>query len=263
MKKNLRKEINGVIINESDIDKIGNFFFEKVPTGQEDRIHLSITLKDQDNIEYELESNEKTENLSRLVSSKKIKSIELNYRDFGLGNYCTLLLVEGNDELFSKSLLKIDGSEDWVTLNFQKLSEIIDVFKRQNIFFKKYSSIIFHTLSVNFGLLALKILSFLLTHTNYSATIENEAAPLSHILSYFLNEYSIIYSLLYLLTAWLVGLWIVIMWWFPLKNWLLNLWPSVEFDFGPEHLRKPKNVRLALFSIITLIIIPALISFML
>lgn len=58
------------------------------------------------------------------------------------------------------------------------------------------------------------------------------------------------------------GLWIFtgFPWAAYLVNWLEGLWPAVEFDFGPEHLKHRKRIRGRLSVVGTLVVLPLVIE---
>ena len=47
---------------------------------------------------------------------------------------------------------------------------------------------------------------------------------------------------------------------FYLRNWLLSLWPTIEFDFGPEHLNIEKSRRNRILVFITFAVIPIVLT---
>ena len=62
--------------------------------------------------------------------------------------------------------------------------------------------------------------------------------------------------LIELLSYWLMG----IPWAPYIRNWLLNLWPVIEFDFGPEHMKVEKLRRLRISIVFSTAIIPIVIA---
>jgi hypothetical protein len=49
---------------------------------------------------------------------------------------------------------------------------------------------------------------------------------------------------------------------FAVRSWLLAMWPSIEFDFGLQHLQREKIRRRRLAAVFVLIIVPIFASFL-
>jgi len=49
-------------------------------------------------------------------------------------------------------------------------------------------------------------------------------------------------------------------WASEVRRWLLNLWPEIELDFGPEHLKVEKLRRLRISIVFSIAIIPIILT---
>lgn len=260
MKKVQKSDFENVIVDESAIFKIIDFFYKIEPSDPERKNYLAIELLDIDGIEYNFTVQDDITSVKNVLTNNKISHISLRFRDFALDNYCSLELTASNSNLYGGNTVKVDGDPEWSTLRFAELREITKFLTPQNNFFAKHSVALFHILAGSFGILALKLIAVVSTYTSSTPQPPTEGS-FSALVAKITEAYPVIDYVFFALFAWVIGMWIVfLLFWTPLKLWIDSVWPSIEFDFGPTYLRTPKRVRKVLTTIATLIVIPALLS---
>lgn len=155
-----------------------------------------------------------------------------------------------------QSRLTISGTDsDWVTARFTQIKELIDTVKIQESWFIDNIKLITHVAAICFGHIALSIATPILEL--FITPIENPSESLQITRVFFSNN-PLMKGLLYLLLIWISGMSFSLIF----RDWLLKLWPKIEFDFGPEHLKIIKLRRIRIYQACTIVIIPVLISFL-
>jgi hypothetical protein len=145
----------------------------------------------------------------------------------------------------------------WVSGTFDKIDNIVKAVTPQQHWFVKYKTIILHIGSLILGYMIFEITSmfFDIIHGPVKP-IENPSETLL-VIRNFVQMYPLVLQIFNGIIFWLDGIFPTLL----LRDWVLKLWPKVEFDFGPEHqkLEKIRRKRLGLFFL--LIVIPFLINF--
>jgi hypothetical protein len=219
---------------------------------------LTIEVLDADGIEYNFTEDDNNDDVKRLINTNKTSHISFRFRDYDSSNYCSMELTAGNSSAYRGNTIKVEGDPDWSVLKFNSLKEITRSLAPQNNYFAEHSAVFFHILSVSLGTLILKLISLIPITPE-----EVREGSLTFIVIKFVEKYFIAELGLYIFLCWLFGAWFVLMFWMELKEWIGRVWPSIEFDFGPAHLRGPRKIRKALWVLISLVVIPVVLSFFL
>jgi|GEM_PF-2948287 len=247
--------LKSLIIDEASIFKIIDFFFSLKPSDEERSNYLNIQIIDTDGIEYSFTQDDSDGNVKNLLAANKVSHISFRFRDYDSNNHCSLELTASNSSSYRNNTIKVEGEPDWSVARFNNLKEIIKSFKPQNNFFAEHSTAFFHILSLSFGWFALKLLSLIPVVPE-----EPREGSFTAIVVSLTEQYALVEIAILGLLSWMLGAWIVIMFWMELKNWISQIWPSIEFDFGPAHLRAPKKIRKALVTLVSMVVIPVLFS---
>ncbi|WP_069650092.1 hypothetical protein [Caloranaerobacter ferrireducens] len=162
------------------------------------------------------------------------------YHDYDSNRYIFFSVTEGN----SNSLIRISGDDSrWVGNMFIKISEYMESVKPHDNCFITYKEPMRHILALGFG----KIFFFVLNGalSIFLQPIGNPSETLLRIREVVQSNIVIFNIIANWIILWLWGLSVI-----PLMfNYVFKFWPSIEFDFGPEHLKsyKIRRTRLSIF----------------
>jgi hypothetical protein len=167
------------------------------------------------------------------LQNKKIIYIDMWL--FGGPNGSIYINIEHGKDFY----LSVDGPEDWVNTIYQSIEDMIINWEPQNKWITKYYYLL--------GIL-LYVILFIIIIQIYSAinTILHLNSSIYSILS---TKGLLISSLLFSLSATMI-----------LLIEIKNLYPPIEFNFGPKHLQIEANKRNKIYTIMGIIIIPFIIS---
>jgi hypothetical protein len=177
--------------------------------------------------------------------------IRMSFHDYKLDRHISLSFDHG-DSTYG-NLAVISGSEPtWLSENFLNLQEVIDRVQPQSFWFRKHKTLLLNLIALGIGSMGVLILQLIifstLDHLKVIKPLPSDspwrqaitlAMPLLYIMGWFWR--------------WAVGFF-----WgaFGVRQWLLSVWPSIEFDFGLLHLRSERRQRQRLGLVVTLIILP-------
>ena len=155
-------------------------------------------------------------------------NITITHGSYSSGNTLT---VQGNDA-------------NWVNGTFNKLKDIIDSARPQNNWIIKHKTLFWCILTFGLGVLiyswwGLVMRSFIVPDLKENVRNEAEKAFVA-----------------LLTTLWFIGCVGALY----LRDWVLELWPKIELDFGPEHLKTEKMRRNRIMLVISMFVIPFLLS---
>ncbi len=248
MKKEKRiLDINNLVFSKSDIKLIAEIFNEEYQKEKDNNPYC--------NFDFEVKCYDQTsygtDNLDLLEEGgefdiKSIYFINLLFRgsdkrmEFGLNK----------ENVYRSNQLSIEGNDaDWVAGRFSDFEKVIKSVKPQQSKVKKYSfslKLIFVSLFylTIFYILDTLINKFFSLHTTPRLSMED-------IMAIYLNLYIFCIGSSLGIAFYLSG---------NITSWVLDLWPDIEFDFGPEHLKIEKLRRKRIWIVISITIIPFIIS---
>lgn len=153
--------------------------------------------------------------------------------------------------------LKVTGEDAlWVSGVFARVRESIDNVQGQENWILSHRTASLHLMAVVLGAL-LQYSGYLLVRTYLAVTGGTLGISV---------DWSDQVNLFFATAPWAFYLWLAINCWlaglgvaFLLRNWLLRLWPDVEFDFGPQHLRLEKR-RKTVTIVLSLIVVPLIVD---
>jgi len=248
MKETRRKIIKDKIFTKDDIRNI----YKIVKEIHNNKSSLELELNCQDGSSYESESDDLL-NDGDIVDTKRCASVNIEYHDYNLERRISIMLRH-DDGIYYNGLIVSGLDRNWVSGTFDRINTTIDSVKPQQHWFIRYKSIILHVSAFFFGLMFYRILCVLLYQ--HIEPIDTPSEIIKAIRD-FLHKYPFVRHTILGTCFWLQGFFPVLY----LRGWVLKLWPSVEFDFGPEHQKYEKNKRNRLGLFFSVIIIPLLISF--
>ncbi len=184
-----------------------------------------------------------------LLTLAKTDQIQLTFysfiRDVGVEKIVINISEGDSTGEYSNSISVSGPSREWVNGTFVALQDILKSFPPQKtIYFNGHRRKVAHAaVALVFGYYIIQFLVFILgSNSTPSASPDPK-------LILFIREYAAARYLLYATFMYLVGAWPAQI----LLEWLFKIWPRVEFDFGPEHLRTHKNARLKLMVAFTIV----------
>lgn len=252
MKETRRHKIENRIFKKSDLINIGKVFLKEYEISKEKENHSSISFRLDcvDNSSYESEDLGIFDK-ENIIDVKRTNSIEMSYYDYELNRSINFTL---SNEKYSTNVLIVKGYEqNWVNGLFANVKELIDSTEPQNNWIINHKTLILHLSAFGIGIVIYSIFYFLIGQ--HIEPIKNPSETIINLRTFF-GEYSIFGYVYYLLIRWGLG----ITWAILLRNWLLSLWPEIEFDFGPEHLKieRKRRIRISLFIFVG--VIPIIVS---
>lgn len=248
MKTTRKKIIQGKIFTKENIRSLWAKIKLEYDNSRKEENHSSIKIEINciDGISYESETADLIQD-GDVIDNKRCSNINIEYHDYQQEKRISLNISHGvgygND-------LMVRGDKNWVAGTFDSLDDIIESAKPQEHWFIKYKTVILNLGAITFGYFIYKLLDIISIGTN-----ENPSANVMRIRD-FLHSNIILLNIIKIIIFWLQG--IFPLWW--LRDWALKLWPSVEFDFGPEHKKIEKNRRKRLGLFFSIIIIPLLLN---
>jgi len=208
--------------------------------------NISYKLNCEDSSSYVSDSTSLFEEGGNL-DIKKALMIQINYHDYTNTRDIDIVIKEGS----SNSYFEIEGEDrNWVSGVFAELEEHLKSIKPQNQFLIKYKPIIIPILSLIIGYSISSLLDCFIFNNLELPTITNQ-----NFLSFvtYISNNPLLRLIISILLRTFQGF---ISFTYPIYNWLLELWPVIEFDFGPEHYKIIKKRRSRVIFILTMLILP-------
>lgn len=241
------KKIKDIIVSKENLQNIFNYINDLYIESQNQKNHPSLSFKlfCEDDSTYESSTDEFLKQ-GDIIDLKKCKKIILHYTDYKLDRHIELSLEHGDK--YGHSDFTVRGSDrDWVNGKFNGLIEIFDSMEKQDGIFVKHKTIFLHFLALSIGLVFYGFIDVITGKLDPNPS-EKQQAIRDFFSSYLYLRYLIIGVLI-----WIFGLTQA----FPFREWFLKkFFPSIEFNFGPEHTKIEKTKRKQLYTIISLIFIP-------
>jgi hypothetical protein len=234
------------IFSLADVVKIAKIFDREKP--QEDTAgYISYKIECTDNTSYESDILAIFDEDSS-TSHKSIRELQLviNIRN---GSRIVFRLTSA----YERGELRVSGdNKDWVVGRFAEIKELIDSVQKQENWLIKYEKLVLHLSSICIGIIPFYLIQ------SYLSLFNTPSEPSENLLklSSFLTDNPWMKILLYIFMFWLFGYVLAS----TLLRWVMKLWPKLEFDFGPEHLKIAKNRRKRLGVLLMAVILPILLT---
>ena len=241
MKTTIREKIENKIFKKEDIKRVFDLINEEYIKSQNKDSHSILTLEVSciDGTSYESEADDLLCD-GDIIDLKTSNGITIDYHDYSQNRKVVFSLAQGE---FSFGSVIIEGEKEWTSKIFSSLKDIINAVKPQSSWFSKYSGIFLIIGSIVIIILILLILFYLLSFTGVTDEM---------VLGFF-SFSNPMFPLFFVILATFA-----IFSMYLLFNWVNRLWPSIEFDFGPEHNKREKSLRRILYVIFSIILIPIL-----
>lgn len=247
--------ISDKVVSLDDVLRIANIFQR-----QKDLAHKA---KHYASIEYRIDFTDNTsievddvDMLTEDVVNRSARPIRLHFffYNHSLSRKVEFTLRHG--ELSYENTALVSGAElSWLSETFDALQEAIARFRPQSFWFRRHRSLLLHLIAIGIGSLGMFILGVLVdTVIGHTRMLE------------FVKPLPADSLRRTLVPAFYVFLWMVrwgtgLTWGaYAVRTWLLDLWPTIEFAFGLEHLNIERAQRQRLMAVFSLIVLPILTS---
>lgn len=260
MKKTVTKKIRDKIFKKDDVLRISKKIFDLYKKSKSGDKLFHIELRCDNEETFDIENSDLNNNIE-LLDIKKILRININFIDYRNDKRIKLNLSPGNDE-WNNGYAVEGKTRAWVDTSVSQLDEILVSVTPQNRQYSKFKKIISNISATSIGFLFLRIVISLLKRFNYQPGESSSSDPFAFIVKESLNSFNFLIYPLTIITSWMIGSWSLLFFWSNIEKYLDNLWPSIEFDFGPEYKKHAKKKRETWGIILSLIIIPILLQFL-
>ncbi|OGT97598.1 MAG: hypothetical protein A2X80_10015 [Geobacteraceae bacterium GWB2_52_12] len=243
-----RLAIDGRVVTKNDVRRIARIFDEVFQAALKagNRPILSFKLYCEDRVSYESDSLELF-NDDGPIDLKRTYLIEMELFVYDLGRYIDFELRHGE----KNGNLSVSGNDkDWVQGTFTTIHEIIETIKPQTNLVLKHRTITLHLIALGIGYLTYLIFELFIFRFVDLSTWSN--ATTEKIAIFFIAHPILFFVYVYVLSKWLSGIFYAIL----VRRWLFELWPNIEFDFGPDHFNKSKIIRQRIGIVLSLIVLP-------
>lgn len=253
MKETIRKIIDNRVFTKDDIIRIGEIIENQKEENSEldSRSTKKYVITCDDSTSYESGSLSIITD-EDIIDVKKTQSIEMSYHNYASEKSVDIELFHNGPRYIN---CRIAGNDrNWVNGTLREIEEKIKGTKPQDNFFLRHPVLLYNVSAFGIGILLSKIVVYILLSL-FGGTPSSEPDP------YWLQlikSFPILGILINWAFYWLFG---AMTFASNTRNLILELWPSTEFDFGPEHLKLEKKRRNTIVIVLTVVIIPILVSF--
>lgn len=258
MKETRKLQIRDKVFKINDLKRLAGVFEEQAALAKQKEMHYSI--------EYELHFSDDTTVESEafnileddiLFTSKRPISIQFSYHNYSLKKQVSLSLNHG-DSLYGNTIIVSGQEREWVNDIFARLSEALQGVTPQESWIKRHPTLMLNIIALGIGTFVYYliniILNFAFTYVDLAKHIKPpQEGSFLHSLALIVKSNIWFFYLIGWVWKWLLGFF-----WgaFEVRRWFFNLWPTIELDLGPEHLRIEKKKRKKLYTVLGMIIIP-------
>ena len=254
-KETRRLTVKNKVFTKADVQRLARFFsseYEAVRDSEQSSAHycaLTFQVDCADGTSYESESVELLEDEGP-IDIKKTNSLQMTLHT--LDQKVDFSIREGR---YSEGSLIVRGCDKhWVNGTFSTLEDIIDSVKPQDNWILRHRTSSLHLIALGTGSLIFLLLDALVYP--HIPPIENPSDSIQALRDYIWATPWFAFLFAWFL-RWFMGISVLA---FHLRSWLLDLWPQIEFDFGPEHMNLEVARRAKVVAVFSIVIIPIAIA---
>jgi|GEM_PF-5469220 len=263
MRKEISRSIRLKIISAKNVIDLINFVLQEFEKNNASHKDFGITFSCEGNQAYSFDSKE-VDKCEKVLNSKKIFEIGVHFSDYKSEQRININLAQGDRGWENRYSVNSD-KEEWVNDVSIRLEEVFASFRPQ-IDILKFKGFIYHTFSLLLGWVFFKaiILFFkIITVLGYSfpqAQKTDTANPFIFVIEKLIDQSVIFLWFFKMGIYWLLGTYFMLLLWFKLEGELKEMWPSIEFDFGPDHRKTPQKRRRVIYLFFILIFMPIILN---
>lgn len=267
MKQTRKIEISQRVFTSKDLVRIANVLdkqrldeqhtkkpFKKLeyePVNRKDNWAYEVNFEDGTSVEEDSPKVFEEEWLSLYSRPVEVTMSYTNYSENR--RRISVSLSHGDDHISFRNQITVSGSdEQWVNANFQLLKDCVASVRPQTSWFVRHPNLLLNLVALGLGS-SINLIVFLI--------VSMYRGPVPRVLQQPPPWFAAMPPLAAWVFVW-VTRWLSGFFWgaWAIRRWLLDLWPSVEFDFGQEHFKIEKKKRERLNAVWVLAIAPTLVS---
>jgi hypothetical protein len=185
--------------------------------------------------------------------------IEMSYSNITKQNYMSVSLSHGEHSFGNEA--SVSGADiTWVNANFQLVQDALRAVRPQHVWVRRHETLLLNLIALGIGsagFLMFDLVGWLIFKAVAWRGVVLHPPSLPLWLSSLLPVLEPAFVIFNWLWRWVLGLsWGA----FAVRDWLLALWPSIEFDFGQPHRQAEKIKRQRLYAVVSLIVLPIVAS---
>ncbi len=262
MNETRRYEIRNRVFDKTSIRRLAAAFGKEATAATREGLKpkLEFELVSADGTSYESESSDDVFADDTAIDLTPTRVISMGFRATHPETYdrtraIDLRVRHGAD---SADLVVRGDDHVWVAAAFADVKTAVEGARPQNRFWSRYRGVLFHLTAVVSGYALAAVIRATLTLLLGSETPRLGGPPPQWVidLRLFLAKKTAFSILVSVAVAWLQGVWVAV--W--LREYVGRLWPSIELDLGPEHLRIEQRRRTRLAYIGGAILLPVAIQ---
>ena len=258
MKETRRLQIKDKVFRIVDLKRLAAVFEEQADLAKQIETNYSIQyeLHFSDGTTFESESVNLLEN-DILFTSKRPISIQFSYHNYSLSRRVSLSLDHG-DSSYGNTIIVSGQEREWVNDIFARLDQALQGAIPQESWIKRHPTLTLNIIALGIGTFGYHLINTILNLAFANVDLAKHIKPpqegsFLHFLVQVIKSNIWFFYIVKWVSKWLLGFF-----WgaFEVRRWFLNLWPSIELDMGPEHLKIEKNKRKKIYAVFALVIIP-------
>lgn len=260
MKQTRNLEIEEKVFEKADLKRFSEILDKQKKLAEELDHHyqLDYSISFEDKTSFNSDSSSIFEESS--IDTKRPLDVMFSFYNYTLGRRIDLRLTHGMSS-YGNDLTVSGQDSEWVNDQFMILKERIDAVKPQGTWFSKHPLVLINLVALGIGSSGMLIIGWLvnlmLPETSPTLTVSPETVEKFKDIVEHLSSYSATFYIFGWFWRWFLGY----MWGaYEVSKWFLKAWPSVELDFGAEHLKKEKQIRERLVALGSLVVFPVLLT---
>lgn len=258
MKETKKCHIKDKVFNIDDLKRFAKIFEEQATLARENDEHHThnYELNFSDDTTVESEALDILEN-DILFNTKRPITVQFSFLNYTLNRRFTLSLNHG-DASYGNTIIVSGQEREWINDIFARLTEALNGVIPQESWIKRHPTLLLNIIALGIGTLGLFLIfsaaDLVLLYTDFTKHIKPpKEGGFRYTLGQFIRSnlwfcYTITWAWK-LLAGYALGA-------FEVRRWFLDLWPSIELDLGPEHLKIEKKKRKKIYTVFCLVIIP-------
>ena len=251
MKQTRKIIISEKVFTSEDLRRIAKIFEKQRTLAAKSGHHFSVTyeVKFSDNTTLETDSPELFADES-LAGPGRPVGVRMSFQNYALNRHLAISIDHG-DSYFSANAAVISANESaWLSENFLALKEAIDRAAPQSFWLRRHETLLVNLLALGLGSLGTLIINLAVNilFPHFRGVLPRPPRPSEQLRQLLLPMYIVQW-----VVAWGWGFFLGA---FGVRRWLLSMWPSIEFDFGLDHLKTERVKRRRLIAVGALVILP-------
>jgi len=253
-----RRKINilGKVFSKEDSIRLIAILYGQMSKSEADD-HKTFDLSVTDSIGRDYKSdNDEIFNKGGIADTRRLKEIGCSYANYTSNKNIRLTLHEGS--IYSDlNCVEISGDDRaWVSEVSDEVRNILDSIQPQGSWLTKHSTITLNLLALAIGSVFVLLITLVVQFLDKPVSDPSESV--SKVRSFF-QAYPIFLHALNWGLRWFCGFPLA----FEVRRWFFKMWPMIEFDFGPEHLKIEKQKRVRIFQFLMLVGLPLFLTLLL